>query len=136
MIMRWPKALSGSSKPKASGCSAPGSPSVRSNGKPANGFTGTIANGFTVPSSIQRPKRRRETSMQPCQALITSPDVLNKILPGKPGAVHGHHHRLWHRRGQAAVCRRPCLPTLQRCGRRPPRQTTAIWRSHCPKLRP
>ena len=26
--------------------------------------------------------------MQPCQALITSPDVLNKILPGKPGAVH------------------------------------------------
>ena len=25
--------------------------------------------------------------MQPCQALITSPDVLNKILPGKPGAV-------------------------------------------------
>ena len=26
--------------------------------------------------------------MQPCQALITSPDVLNKILPDKPGAVH------------------------------------------------
>ena len=25
--------------------------------------------------------------MQPCQALITSPDVLNKILPDKPGAV-------------------------------------------------
>ena len=25
--------------------------------------------------------------MQPCQALIKSPDVLNKILSGKPGAV-------------------------------------------------